>query len=238
MKTAVSSLAIVVLALVGAVRAQSRYPAPTDMRSVHIALLLKGPNTEPQTPAESEKLQAAHIGHLTKLGNGGQAYIAGPIGANGELRGLVWLKGDSADAARALEAEDPAVKAGRFRIEMVSYMSPDNWFSFGPITPDLTMRQFVFGYLKVGPNQGGTDAEKAKAQDDHLANLWALRESGKLVAAGPIINGGDRAGVVVLAVNTVDEAKALLEQDAGVKGGRFTVELYPWFAAGGILKGK
>jgi uncharacterized protein YciI len=240
MKTAVSSLIVAVLALVGAVSAQSpRYPAPEKMQTVHVALLYRGPNATsgPATP-EQQALQAAHVAHLTKLGNEGHAYIAGPMGGTGDLRGLVFLKAESADAARALEAEDPAVKAGRLRIEMVSYMSPGNWFTFGPITPDLKMRQFVYGYLKVGPNQGGTAAEQAKAQDDHLANLWAMRESGALVAAGPIVNGGDRAGVVVLAVNTIDEAKALLEQDAGVKSGRFTLELYPWFAAGGILKGK
>lgn len=240
MKTALSSLVCIALALAAAPSAQSpRYPAPENMQTVHVALLLTAPNVTPgpMTP-ELQKIQDAHIAHLTKLGNEGHAFIAGPIGGSPSLRGLVFLKAPTADAARALEAEDPAVKAGRFRIEMVSYMVPGNWFSFGPITPDLKMRQFVYGYLKAGPNQGGTPAEQAKAQDDHLANLWALRESGALVSAGPTVNGGDRRGVVILAVDTIEKAKALLEQDPGVKSGRFTIELFQWFAADGILKGK
>jgi hypothetical protein len=43
---------------------------------------------------------------------------------------------------------------------------------------------------------------------------------------------------VILAVDTIEKAKALLDQDPGVKSGRFTIELFQWFAADGILKGK
>jgi uncharacterized protein YciI len=121
---------------------------------------------------------------------------------------------------------------------MVSYMTPSNWFSFGPIKENLSMRNFVFGFLKVGANPPKTAADAQKMQEDHLANLWAMRETGALVAAGPAVNAGDRAGVFVLAVDSLDKARALLEKDPGVTGGRFTIEMYQWYAADGILIGK
>jgi uncharacterized protein YciI len=148
------------------------------------------------------------------------------------------MKPASADAARALEADDPAVKAGRLKIEVVSYRSPANWFSFAPIPAEINMRQFVFGYLKAGPKAASGEALPPTIQEGHLANMWAMRESGALVAGGPIVNGGDRAGVVIFALDSVDKARALLEQDPGVQAGLFGIELYPWYAADHILKGK
>lgn len=236
MKSVLSLL--IVVALAGSLSAQSRYPAPQDMQTVHIALLLSGPNTAAMPVADEEKIQAAHIGHLGKLGAEGHAYIAGPIDKGGDLRGIILLKAPTADAARAFEAEDPAVKAGRLRIEIVSYTAPASWFSFAPIPSDISMRMYVFGYLMQGPNRGGTAEENAKILDDHLANLWKLRESGALVSAGPIANGGDRAGVVIFAVDSVERANALLAMDPAVQAGVFTPKLYAWFAADRILKGK
>jgi uncharacterized protein YciI len=124
------------------------------------------------------------------------------------------------------------------RIEIVSFMTPGNWFSFGPIKDDYAMRQFAFGFLNVGPKPMGTPESTAQLMDDHLANLWSLRQSGVMVAGGPAVGSTTRAGVVVLAMDSIEKAKALLEQDPTVKAGVTVVELFPWFAADGIMKGK
>jgi len=216
--------------------AQGRYPAPTGMMTVHIAMLYRGPAATKESTPETQKLQEARLAHITKLAKEGHALIAGPFGGDGDLRGVIFLKAATADAARALEADDPAVKAGRLRIEIVSFMTPSNWFSFGPVKDDLSMRQFVFGFLNVGPKAAG--APDAALMDDHLANLWSLRESGVMVAGGPALGSPTRSGVVIMAMDSVEKAKALLEQDPTVKAGRTTVEVFQWFAADGIMKGK
>ena len=212
-----------------------RYPVPENIQTVHVALLYRVPTYTPGPAADAQQLMEGHLAHLTKLGNQGHAFIAGPISGGGDLAGLVFLKAPTADAAKALEAEDPAVKAGRFRIEMVSYMSPANWFAFGPIKDDLKMRTFVFGFLKMKPGAKPLDAT---ATDDHLATLWSLRQSGTLVAAGPAVNAGDRAGAFVLAVDTIEKAKAIFDNEPGVKSGTYILEMYRWSAADGIMKGK
>jgi uncharacterized protein YciI len=74
--------------------------------------------------------------------------------------------------------------------------------------------------------------------DDHLANLWSMRQAGTMVAGGPAVGSETRAGVVILAMDSVDQARALLEKDPTVKSGRHVVEVYPWYAADGIMKGK
>jgi uncharacterized protein YciI len=230
--------AFVTLVLLAAVslQAQGRYPAPADMQTVHVALLYRGPNATTESSPETQKIQEAHLAHIVKMAKAGQALIAGPMGGDGDLRGLIFLKAASADAARALEAEDPAVKAGRLRIEIVSLVSPANWFSFGPVKDDLPMRQFVFAFLNdSGKNTAPPDPTLI---DDHLANLWSLRESGVMVGGGPVIDSMTRAGVVIMAIDSVAKAKAILEQDPTVKTGRNTVELFSWYAADGIMKGK
>ena len=227
-----------VIALGALAAAPQRYPAPEAMQTIHIALLYRGPAATKESTPETQKIQAAHLAHITKLAKEGHALIAGPMGGDSDLRGIILLKAASADAARALEADDPAVKAGRLRIEIVSFMTPSNWFSFGPVKDDLPMRQFVFGFFNVGPKPIGTPEANAAIMDDHLANLWSMRQSGAMVAGGPAVGSETRAGVVVMVMDSLEKAKALLEQDPTVKAGRTTVELFPWFAADGIMKGK
>jgi uncharacterized protein YciI len=237
MKRALLTAAILISAVFTTAAAQ-RYPAPVDMQTIHIAMLYRGPAATKESTPETQKIQEAHLAHITKLAKEGHALIAGPFGGDGDLRGVIFLKAASADAARALEAEDPAVKAGRLRIEIVSFMTPANWFSFGPVKDDLPMRQFVFAFFNVGPKPVGTPEGTAALMDDHLANLWSLREAGTMVAGGPAVGSEKRAGIVILAMDSLDKAKALLEQDPTVKSGRHVVEVFPWYAADGIMKGK
>jgi len=236
MKRALTLLVAICVPL--SISAAQRYPAPADMQTIHIALLYRGPAATKESTPETQKIQEGHLAHITKLAKEGHALIAGPFGGDGDLRGVIFLKAASADAAKALEAEDPAVKAGRLRIEIVSFVAPGNWFSFGPVRDDLPMRQFVFGFMNVGPKAVATPEVNATLMDDHLANLWSMRQAGTLVVAGPTTGSEIHAGVVVMAMDSVDKARALLEQDPTVKAGRHVLELYPWYAADGIMKGK
>lgn len=234
----VLALSLVVFCAAITTSAAQRYPAPEGMETIHIAMLYRGPAATKESTPETQQIQEAHLAHITRLAKEGHALIAGPFGGEGDLRGVIFLRAATPEAARALEADDPAVKAGRLRIEIVSYMSSSNWFSFGLIKDDLSMRQFMFGFLNVGPKPVGTPEGNASLVDDHLANLWALRQSGAMVGGGPAVGSMTRASIVILAVDSVEKAKALLEQDPTVKAGRTTVEVFPWFAADGIMKGK
>ncbi|MCI0442180.1 YciI family protein [bacterium] len=88
----------------------------------YLGLLYKGP-VRTQSADESAKVQSAHLQHLESLYKQGVLLIAGPMGDDGDLRGIVVLKVKSLEEAQALVNNDPAVKAGRLRVELHPWMS-------------------------------------------------------------------------------------------------------------------
>ena len=60
----------------------------------------------------------------------------------------------------------------------------------------------------------------------HAAHLAELDDGGKLLLAGPIPERG--GGLIVLRVASLDEAKAIAEEDPMVRGAYQTYELGTW----------
>ena len=101
--------------------------------------------------------------------------------------------------------------------------------------PDYEMTNYVVGFFHRGPNSGtGSAAESQRIQEGHLANFGKLAEAGKLIVAGPFSDNGDLRGMLIFKLDSVDEARALMEADPALKTGRLTLELHPWFAAAGL----
>jgi uncharacterized protein YciI len=93
------------------------------------------------------------------------------------------------------------------------------------------MKHYVMAFLKSGPNQEMDSVQAAQFQRAHLDNIFRLADEGKLVLAGPFLDGGELRGVYIFNVATVEEAKALTESDPAVKAGRFVMELHPWYGS-------
>jgi uncharacterized protein YciI len=95
-----------------------------DMSTYYACLLLKGPAwTAAETP-ELERLQERHLAHLTELRASGKLLVAGPCIDGGNLRGISIFKTASLEEARILAQADPAVQAGRFVVELHTWMAP------------------------------------------------------------------------------------------------------------------
>lgn len=88
-----------------------------------VLLLLRDDAPKLDGPA-LDAIQDAHLAHLAKLHEAGHLLAAGPtLGApDRRLRGFCLFKVDP-DQARALEDEDPAVRAGRFSFEIYTWWS-------------------------------------------------------------------------------------------------------------------
>jgi uncharacterized protein len=96
-----------------------------------ISLLLLRPDA-PELDGEAEaKLQDAHMSHLADLHDAGQLLVAGPVLGGSELRGFSILNVDP-ERARELEEQDPAVRAGRYRIEVHPWIMPAGLMEFSP----------------------------------------------------------------------------------------------------------
>jgi uncharacterized protein YciI len=98
------------------------------------------------------------------------------------------------------------------------------------------MRRYVVVLLKAG-DQRDQDAERAaELQRGHLDNIRRLAEEGKMVLAGPFLDGGDRRGLFVFAVDTVEEARALTASDPAIQAGRLEAEYWPWYGSAALVK--
>ncbi len=105
-----------------------------------------------------------------------------------------------------------------------------------PEAQEWEMTTYQVAFLRKGPAwTPGSTPELDKLQADHLAHIGKMAETGKLIIAGPFSDGGDLRGMFIFRVDTLEEAKALAEQDPAVKAGRLVLEWHPWFAAKNIL---
>jgi uncharacterized protein len=96
------------------------------------------------------------------------------------------------------------------------------------------MKTYYLGLLRRGPRwTPESTPETARLQEAHMAHIRSMADSGKLVIAGPLLDGGELRGVFVFNVGSLEEARALAEADPTVKAGRLAVEVHPWMAARG-----
>lgn len=101
--------------------------------------------------------------------------------------------------------------------------------------PAFEMDTYQVGFLKRGPRWSAEPTEEAKRiQSEHMAHLRRMGESGKLVGAGPILDGQELGGILVFRGVTTEEAKRLAEEDPAVKASRLAVEVYTWWGPKGI----
>lgn len=94
-------------------------------RSLQLVLLM-APADRPDLPKEEViRLQELHLAHLTRMGEEGKMLAAGPFGDQKDpaYRGLCLYDVGSVEEARRLAEADPAVVAGRMRVEVMTW-----WF--------------------------------------------------------------------------------------------------------------
>lgn len=98
------------------------------------------------------------------------------------------------------------------------------------------MRQYVFAYLKAGPNRDQDSLEAINLQKAHLENIGRMAKAGKLVLAGPFMDNHEVKGIYIFAVESMEEAKELTDSDPAVKAGRLIMELHPWYGTAAMMK--
>lgn len=79
-----------------------------------------------------EKLQAQHLGHFKKMAEAGKLVVAGPFMNQDDetARGLCLYRVATKEEARKLAEEDPAVKAGRIKVEVMTWMTEKGAIAF------------------------------------------------------------------------------------------------------------
>ena len=136
--------------------------------------------------------------------------------------GLLSVIGFSQAASAAAE-----VKASKFDAALAKKVGAD----------EHGMRPYVLAILKTGPNDAKVTGDARKEIfKGHFANMGRLAAEGKLAVAGPFNDPEKKyRGLFILAVATVEEAKALAETDPTVKSGVMVVEYVPWYGSASLM---
>ncbi|HEX4946293.1 MAG TPA: YciI family protein [Blastocatellia bacterium] len=214
-------------------------PPQFDLDQYQFALLKRGAQwTAEQTP-EVQKLQAGHMANIQKMGSLGKLMAAGPIGKNDlGLAGIFIFKAASLDEAKALAAEDPAIKAGRLAMDFCTWHGLKGLgakfnedYRKDPQTK-VTMTKYYLGLLKKG--EKWTAQNTPELQRLQLGHLWHIRrmlDAKSYLTAGPFSGHPDVLGIVVIAADNLDAAKAIAEADPAVQAGHHRVEYVEWYVA-------
>jgi uncharacterized protein YciI len=131
-RTPLRSLAVAALVASVASPSLAAEPPRFEMESFQLVLLLRPADWKPIPDAEAEAIQAQHLAHLEKMGRSGKMVVAGPFGAQRDpsFRGACLYRVATPEEARALAEEDPAVKAGRLRVEVITWYVGKGYLAF------------------------------------------------------------------------------------------------------------
>lgn len=104
----------------------------------------------------------------------------------------------------------------------------------------MGMALYYVYLLRKGPAWSQDSTPETDAlQAAHLANIRRLREEGKLILNGPLLDAfqlsGEMRGVGVLKAASMDEARSWIETDPMLQVGRLVFELHAWMVPKGIL---
>jgi uncharacterized protein YciI len=103
-----------------------------EMESFQLVLLMRPADRKEIPEAEAEAIQKQHLAHLARMGESGKMVVAGPFGGQRDerFRGACIYRVATPEEARELAEADPAVKAGRLRVEVITWYVGKGFMTF------------------------------------------------------------------------------------------------------------
>lgn len=99
-----------------------RLDIPKNLKPYFVALLVKGDHfTEEQTP-DSMDLLRQHLAYIRTETEKHVYVFAGPLTGDKDIAGMIVLRAESLEQAADVLHHDPAVRAGRFKVNLYSAM--------------------------------------------------------------------------------------------------------------------
>jgi uncharacterized protein len=107
-----------------------------------LVLLVRPPDAPELSAEESARIQDAHLAHQADLAAQGHLLVAGPLDGQDDerLRGICVLAVDP-ETARRLYRADPAVRAGRLAVEVMTWLTPAGGAAFTPVPLPRSMAE-------------------------------------------------------------------------------------------------
>jgi uncharacterized protein YciI len=97
-----------------------------QLEAFQLVLLRRPTNATSYDDATLERIQDEHVAFMTRLRDEGPLVTNGPVADQPDesLRGIAIYNADSLEDARSLAESDPAVRAGRLAVEIMTWFSP------------------------------------------------------------------------------------------------------------------
>lgn len=102
----------------------------------------------------------------------------------------------------------------------------------------MELESFTLVFLRRPADAPALPEERLdELQEQHLANLTALRERGVLLLAGPFDDQPDESmrGLCIF-TSSLDETRELMARDPSVAAGRLAADVMTWWTARGSLR--
>ncbi len=131
-----------------------------------------------------------------------------------------------AKAQQEVPQADKAVVQDKYNAELAKELGADEY----------GMKGYVFVVLKTGKVTIEDKAESAKVFAGHFANMSRLAKEGKLVLAGPFVEGAPKRGLFIFNVTEIEDAEALVKTDPAVAAGVFDYELTKLYCSAALMK--
>ena len=101
---------------------------------------------------------------------------------------------------------------------------------------DYGMKSYVMAFLMAGDRVGEySPKQRAEIQKGHMENINRLAEMGKLILAGPFVDGKEMRGIFLFDVPTKEEAESLTNTDPAVKAGVLKMNLVQWYGSAALM---
>ena len=102
-----------------------------DLEAFELVLLRRPASAEDYPVEELERIQREHLAYHAGLRESGQVVTNGPVRdqPDASLRGLTFYRTGSLEQARKFAEADPAVRAGRLAVEIMTWYCPPGTMS-------------------------------------------------------------------------------------------------------------
>jgi uncharacterized protein len=102
-----------------------------DLEAFELVLLRRPPDAPDLPDDVLERIQGEHVAYHASLREAGHVVTNGPVVGQPDpaLRGLTFYRTGSVERARQLAEDDPAVRAGRLAVEIMTWYCPPGTMS-------------------------------------------------------------------------------------------------------------
>jgi uncharacterized protein YciI len=205
-----------------------------EMTTYQLLFVVRNPDFEKEegisdahSAHRNERIRTASNLYLRNLVNDDVSLIAGPLVDEDRIVQVAVFEAESAAEVERLLAESPAIQTGRYKLEIYPWWAAKDILR-KPRDPDDT-RVALLGLLKRPADAPSfSEEELERLQAGHLENIGKMADSGDLVIAGPVYQGGALRGILIFRTRDMTRVEELVARDPAIQAGRLELELYRW----------